>query len=47
MCEPEKIGYYEEGEEYDSNGSIVYHRGYIYNCEECDEENCKYWKEYN
>ena len=40
-CEPKVIGIHQEP----SDGEVM--TSPIYNCEECDNEECEYWKEYN
>ncbi len=40
-CEPEVI---RAEKQYEPDG---YSMDYIYNCEECDHEECEYWEKYN
>lgn len=40
-CEPKIIS---AEKEYEPDG---YSMSYTYNCEECDNEECEYWSEYN
>lgn len=40
-CEPEII---RAEKQYEPDG---YSMDYIYNCEECDNTECEYWKEHN
>lgn len=47
MCEPEVIYIEEEFEGFDNDGYMETSTHNVYNCQECDEEECKYWKEYN
>ena len=46
-CEPKIVGSHQEYEGTNEDGSIEYSTEAIYNCEDCDETDCEYWKEYN
>ena len=46
-CEPEIIESYREFDCFDDEGNMETSVCHVYNCHECDEEECKYWKEYN
>ena len=45
--EPAVINSYEEYEGKDENGNIETSTVYVYNCEECDNDNCEHWKEFH
>ena len=45
--EPEVIDSYQEYECKDENGNIETSTAYVYNCEECDNDNCEHWKEFH
>ena len=45
--EPEVIDSYQEYEGKDENGNIETSTVYVYNCEDCDNDECKYWKEFH
>lgn len=45
--EPKIIGIEKEYEFTNDDGSFETSDSYIYNCHECDNKECEYWKEYN
>ena len=45
--EPEVIDSYQEYEGQDENGNIETSTVYVYNCEDCDNDNCEHWKEFH
>lgn len=45
-CTPKPIWTSDEID-YDLDGKMFSYPSYKMNCEECDDESCEYWKEYN
>ena len=45
--EPKVIDAEKEFEGYDEDGNVEYSMSYTYSCQECDETNCEYWKEFH
>ena len=45
--EPEVIDSYQEYEGKDENGNIETSTVFVYNCEDCDNDNCEHWKEFH
>ena len=46
-CEPKVIKIEKEYEGCDSEGNIEFSNNPIYNCEECDNLECEYYKDFN
>lgn len=46
-CESHKIGSHREYEGANEDGSVNYSTNYVYSCEECDNIDCSYWKDYH
>ena len=45
--EPKVIDAYKEFEGYDSEGNPEYSMDYTYSCEDCEETDCEYWKQFH
>ena len=46
-CEPEVVNSYREFDCFDEDGRMETTLVHEYNCQFCDDEECKYWKEWN